>query len=88
METIAKYRKKSIMLLDESGLNEIANLIDCAKRLNRDTSFGEMNGFYGKTHSPETMAKILETKSKIDLSWSPEHREKLSKTFLIKFFTV
>lgn len=70
---IQEYRKEVLSTYTEIEIDELSNLVNEAKEHNRLSSIGKCNPFYGKTHSPETIAKMLENRNYI---WTEEHRIK------------
>jgi len=72
----AKQRKYELSSLNEDELEEISNIVEEAKIANRLTSMGELNPFYGKTHSPECLSKMNENRIKRGpLKWTETQRK-------------
>lgn len=72
---IADYRKEVIRNFTDEEICELAILIDQSKEHNRLSSIGELNSFYGKHHSPETIQKTLDTKKRNgSMIWTEKHR--------------
>jgi hypothetical protein len=74
---IADYRRSIIDNFTEEEIDELAPLIAEAREYNRISSIGELNGFYGKTHSPESAAKMSSARKGKVLS--EETRGKISR---------
>ena len=69
----ADYRKDLINNYSEEEIESLSVLIGEANEQNRLSSLGELNPFYGKTHSPEQLAKMIGYRG---FKWSDEQRTK------------
>lgn len=74
-------RQEMINSLTLEEVIELAPLIEEARHYNRVSSTGELNPFYGKKHSPETMAKIQQSRSLNPWNHTEESLRKLDDYF-------
>jgi len=76
-----EYRLSEISSYSDDDITVLGCLFEEAKIENSKSSNGENNPFYGKSHSPETIEKILNTKKTRNSMkfWTNEKKKRLSE---------
>lgn len=78
--TKTKSRKYKLSNMSDDDIRTISYLLEYTKIANKEGSSGELNPFYGKSHSPETISKKQRNALERGgfYTWSAEHYEKYS----------